>query len=109
VCYLLEQLLIEGGEHLEVLHQNFHRLGPIMHAEPTINSTKIDSDNDQGPRAALKWVTPIKSLKVLLLADLKKDLHGVSVVFHLGEAAEVLLHLIPLPPVTRSSKYFILK
>jgi hypothetical protein len=62
----------------------------------TIKSTKIDSDSDQGPRAALKWAAPIKSLKVLLLADLKEDLHGVPVVLHLGEAAEVLLDLVPL-------------
>jgi hypothetical protein len=40
--------------------------------------------------------SPIKGLEVLLLADLKEDLHGVAVVLHLGEAAEVLLHLVPL-------------
>ena len=40
--------------------------------------------------------SPIKGLEVLLLADLKEDLHGVAVVLHLGEAAEVFLHLVPL-------------
>jgi len=40
--------------------------------------------------------SPIKGLQVLLLADLKEDLHGVAVVLHLGEAAEVPLHLVPL-------------
>lgn len=36
--YLLEQFLIEGGEHLEILHENLHSLGPIMPVTPTANS-----------------------------------------------------------------------
>jgi hypothetical protein len=53
LCYLLEQLLIEGGEHLEVLHQNFNCLGPIMPVEPTTKSAQIDRDSAQVPKAAL--------------------------------------------------------
>jgi len=40
LCYLLEQLLVEGGEHLEILHENLHSLGPIMPVTPTANSAK---------------------------------------------------------------------
>jgi len=40
LCYLLEQLLIEGGEHLEILHENLHSLGPIMPVKPTANSAQ---------------------------------------------------------------------
>ena len=40
--------------------------------------------------------SPIKGFEVLLLADLKEDLHGVAVVLQLGEAVEVPLQLVPL-------------
>jgi hypothetical protein len=46
----------------------------------------------------------IKSLKILLLADLKEYLHGVAVVIDLGEATEVPLHFVPIPTV-----HFVLK
>ena len=40
LCYLLEQLLIEGGEHLQILHENLHRLGLVMTVTPIANSAK---------------------------------------------------------------------
>jgi hypothetical protein len=52
LCYLLEQLLIEGGEHLEILDENLHSLGPIMSVKPTANSAQINLDKDQAPRVA---------------------------------------------------------
>ena len=48
------------------------------------------------PKTKANRLEPIKGLEVLLLADVKEDLHGVAVVLQLGEAAEVPLHLVPL-------------
>jgi hypothetical protein len=39
----------------------------------------------------------IKSLEILLFADLKEYLHGVAVIVDLGESTKVALHLIPIP------------
>jgi len=39
----------------------------------------------------------IERLEILLLADLEEYLHGVAVVIDFGEAAEVALHLVPIP------------
>ena len=48
------------------------------------------------PKTKANRLEPIKGLEVLLLADVKEDLHGVAVVLQHGEAAEVPLHLVPL-------------
>lgn len=46
----------------------------------------------------------IKSLEILLLPNLKENLHGVSVIIKLGEPRQVLLDFIPL-----SRQHFLVK
>ena len=37
----------------------------------------------------------VKCLKVLLLTNLEKDLHGVSIIISFSESRKVLLHIVP--------------
>lgn len=46
----------------------------------------------------------IESLEILLLPNLKENLHGVSVIIKLGEPRQVLLNFIPL-----SREHFLVK
>ena len=39
----------------------------------------------------------IQSLKVLLLSNFEKDLHGISVIIWTGEPGKIILNLIPVP------------
>lgn len=39
----------------------------------------------------------IQSLKVLLLSNFEKDLHGISVIIWTGEPGKIILNIIPVP------------
>jgi hypothetical protein len=108
LCDLLKQLLVKGCKDLQVLDQDFNSFRPIMPGSKESKEIFINKDTPIQHHkhhiilSSLNLL--IKSLKILLLADLKEYLHRVTVVIDLGEATEVPLHLVPI-----STVHFILK